>query len=89
MGAIEREGSGWEIMGKKMGNKKEVRNRKEAQRARRRNGSMQHLGMGGWGTLYKVLETGEVRYSQDTMGMSLNKMPNSREREFKESTSSI
>jgi hypothetical protein len=45
----------------------------------------------GWqlgGTPYKVLETWEVRESQDSLGVTLAKMPNVGERELKEFTSS-
>jgi hypothetical protein len=36
----------------------------------------------------KVLETGEVRDSQDSMWVTLAKMPKSEERELKETTTS-
>ena len=63
------------------------RKRREAQRARRMNGSMQPLVLEGRGTLLKVPETGEVRDSQDSLGVVLVKMTNSREKELEMSTS--
>lgn len=44
--------------------------------------------MGGGVTLYKVPETSEVRESQDSKKGTLDEMPNIRERELVESTSS-
>jgi hypothetical protein len=46
------------------------------------------LGGGRLGDTEKVLETWEVRDSQDSKGETLDKMPNSGERELVESTSS-
>ena len=50
------------------------------------NGNMQP---GGWGSLYQVLESWEVRVLQDSKGGTLDdEMPNSGERELVESISS-
>jgi len=51
------------------------------------NGNMQLLGVVGGGTPQKVSETWKVRDSQDSIGVTLAKMPNNGEREFEGSTS--
>jgi hypothetical protein len=52
------------------------------------NGNMKPSGVGGGETLQNVLETWEVRDSQDSKGGTLDEMPNSGEREIIEPTSS-
>ena len=56
--------------------------RREAQRVKRQNGKkrLQHRG----GALYKVQEAWEVRESQNSLGVTLTKMPNTEERELLE-----
>lgn len=44
-------------------------------RASRKNGNMQSWKVGDWGTLQNVLETREVRDSQDSKSGTLDKMP--------------
>jgi hypothetical protein len=57
-------------------------------RVSRMNGNRQPLEVGCRVTLYNVLETWEVRDSEDWNGGTLDEMPNSAERELVESTSS-
>ena len=57
----------------------------------RKNGNRQPREVGGWGggmTLQNAPETWEVRDSQDSKGGTLDEMPDSRERELIEPTSS-
>ena len=61
-------------------------NRKGAQRARRRNGNMWPLVVEWGGDPYKVPETWEVRDSQDSMGVTLAKVPNIGKREHERPT---
>jgi hypothetical protein len=62
--------------------------RTEALRASRKNGNRQPREIGDWGTLQNAPETWEVRDSQDSKRRILDEMPDSRERELTESTSS-
>ena len=66
----------------------EGRGRGEAQKAKRMNGNNQPPGVGGgWlARKYQSQETWKVRDSQDSMGVTLAKMPNIGERELVEST---
>jgi hypothetical protein len=57
-------------------------------RANRKNVTRQPQEIKGWGTLQNASETWEVRDSQDSNGETLDEMPDSRERELIESTSS-
>jgi hypothetical protein len=59
----------------------------EALRASRKNGNRQFGEVEGWGPVKNTSETWEVRDSQDSKGRTLDKMPNSRERGFTETTS--
>ena len=59
--------------------------RRKAQMSKRMNGNNQPRGVGGGGTLQKVPGTWEVRYYQDSMEVTLAKMPNTGEMELKES----
>ena len=59
--------------------------RRETLKASRMNGSMQPQKVGGRESLWKVLETCEVRDSQDSIGVTLDEMPNSREGNSKNS----
>ena len=63
--------------------------RTEALRASRKNGNRQPQEVGGWGNLQSVLETWQVRDSQDSKGGTLDEMSYSGERELVEPTSSI
>ena len=54
----------------------------------RKNGNKQPLKVGSGVTLQNVPETWEVRYSQDSKGGTLDEIPDSRERELREPTSS-
>ena len=61
---------------------------RESQRDRTVNGNTQLLGVGGGDTFYKIPEIWVVKESQDSVGVTLAKMPNSGERELKEFISS-
>jgi hypothetical protein len=65
-----------------------VRQKTEALRASRKNVNSQPPEIGGWRTLQNAPETWEVRDSQDSKGGTLYEIPDSRERELTESTSS-
>jgi hypothetical protein len=65
-----------------------MRKRTEALRASRKNGNQQPQEIRGWGTLQNAPETWEVKDSQESKGGTLDEMPNSRERELIEPTSS-
>ena len=54
----------------------------------KKNGNRQLQEIGGWGTPKNAPETWEVRDSQDSKGGTLDEMPDSRERELIEPTSS-
>ena len=56
--------------------------RREAQRVRRMNGNKQSRGVGGEGEPLESTRNLEVRDSQDSMGVTLAKMPNTGEREL-------
>ena len=60
----------------------------EALKASRKNINRKPQEMGGWGTLQNAPETWEVRDSQDSKGGTLDEMPDSREGELIEPTSS-
>jgi hypothetical protein len=62
--------------------------RTEALRASRKNGNRQPQEIGSWGDPQDVLETWEVRDSQDSKGGTSDEMPYSKERELIELTSS-
>jgi hypothetical protein len=62
--------------------------RTEALRASRKNRNRQPQEIGGWGTLQNALETWEVTDFQYSKGRILDEMPDSRERELTEPTSS-
>jgi hypothetical protein len=60
----------------------------EALRASRKNANRQPQEVGGWETLQNPPEIWEVRDSQKSKGGTLDEMPDSRERELIEPTSS-
>jgi hypothetical protein len=60
----------------------------EVLRTSRKNGNKQPQGIKGWGNPQNAPETWEVRDFQDSKGETLDEMPNSREREHIELTSS-
>jgi len=82
-------GPGWE-RGTEMGNR--IRSggigRRENQSPKGMNGKKQPSGMGGRGTLYKILETLEVTDSQNLLRVTITKMLNSGERGLEKSTPS-
>lgn len=61
--------------------------RREAQKARRMDGNMQHCGVEPVG-ISRGSQTWNGRGYQDSMGMTLDQIPNSWERKTEESTSS-
>jgi hypothetical protein len=65
-----------------------VRERTEALISSRKNGNRQPREIGGWGSFQNAPETWEFRDSQESKGVTLNEMSDSREMELLEPTSS-